>query len=92
MHGSGVFLNCRSIGSHFTVYQNVTVGTDVNGKLPTICNNVRIYTGSVVYGDITLHDGSVIGANSVVNKTVEENSFVAGSPGRFIKKIGDVHE
>lgn len=87
VHGSGVFLNCKSIGSNFTVYQNVTFGTDSEDRLPTVCNNVKVYTGSVVYGDITLHDGCIIGANSVINKSVEEDCFVAGSPGKLIKKL-----
>ena len=87
VHGAGVFLNCKSIGSNCTVYQNVTLGTDTKGGIPTICNNVKIFTGAIVYGDVILHNDSVIGANSVINKTVEKGCFVAGTPGKVIKRL-----
>ncbi len=88
VHGDGVFLNCKSIGDNFTCYPNVTVGS--NGSemsIPTIENNVTIYSGAVVVGDITLHEGCIIAANAFVNFDVEANTIVGGVPA---KRIGIV--
>lgn len=92
VHGSGVFLNCESIGDNFTVYHNVTLGegkkNEHTGKsIPTVENNVTVYTGAVVAGGITLHEGCVIAANSFVDKDVPAYTLVAGAPGRIIRKI-----
>ncbi len=48
-------------------------------------DSVTVYTNSVVCGNITLHDGCVIGAQSYVDKDVDENSFVAGIPAKLIR-------
>ena len=52
---------------------------------PTVMDSVTVYTNSVVCGNITLHDGCVIGAQSYVDKDVDENSFVAGIPAKLIR-------
>lgn len=83
VHGDGVYLNCRSIGDNFTVYQNVTIGS-LKGGIPVIGNNVTIYTGAVVVGNITIGDGSIIGANSYVDKDVSPNTIVVGCPAKTI--------
>ncbi len=54
-------LNAKKIGSNFTVYPGVTIGIN-KGGIPTIGDNVTIYTNAVVCGDITLHDGAVVRA------------------------------
>lgn len=56
------------------------------GGVPTIEDNVTIYTGAVVVGNITLHKGCIIGANAFVNKDVESNCLVAGIPAKKIRK------
>lgn len=93
VHADGVYINCNSIGKNFTIYQNVTTGAayekfdDSNNGLPTIEDDVVIYAGAVVVGNITLHKGCVIGANSFVNKDVEAYTVVAGAPATTIKKL-----
>ena len=87
MHGFGVTVNCRIIGDYFTIYQNTTVGSDKNNEVPTIGNNVTIYTGAVVIGNIIINDNSVIGANAFVNKDVPTNSIVVGIPAKPIDRL-----
>ena len=72
------------IGKNFTVYNNVTIGQK-NGRYPVIGNNVTIYPGSVIVGDISIGDNVVIGANSFVNKCVNNNAVVAGNPAKELR-------
>lgn len=79
------------IGNDVKLYQNVTLGGKKNHKTnkmeyPTIEDDVTIYTGAVVMGNITIGKGAIIGANSVVNKDVLPHSIVAGNPARRIVK------
>ena len=48
---------------------------------PTIGNNVRIATGAIVLGDITIGDNVII-----VVKSFSNNYMVAGNPA-YIKKL-----
>lgn len=92
VHGSGVFLNCSEIGENVTIYQGVTFGTknntDYHGKkeVPKVGNDVTVYTGAVVSGNVYLRDGCVVAANAFVNKDVEEGMIVAGLPARSVGK------
>ena len=80
------------IGDNCTVYHQVTFGKkygnlDVIKDYPIIGNNVTIFAGSKIIGDIKIGDNSIIGANSVVLTDVEPNSLYVGIPARRIKKI-----
>ncbi len=43
---------------------------------PTILDNVTIYAGAIVIGNITVGNNSVIGANATVFKNVPDNCTV----------------
>jgi serine O-acetyltransferase len=75
-HGTGVVIGETAvIGENVRIYQGVTLGAvsfpkDACGALikgqkrhPTIGNNVIIYSGASVLGDITIGDNSVVGGN-----------------------------
>lgn len=85
VHGGCVFLNCKKIGNHCTFYQCVTLGSDRSNEIPTIENNVTIYTGAVVVGNIVIEDNATVGCNSYVHKDVKKNTTVAGNPARPIQ-------
>lgn len=87
-HPYCTILNAESIGENFYVNHLVTVG-EVNGKRPTIGNNVSIYTGAIVIGGISIGDNCKIGAGAVVTKSIPENAVVVGNPARIIKKINN---
>lgn len=86
-HPYSTILNADSIGENFYVNHLVTVG-EVNGKRPTIGDNVSVNTGAIIIGDINIGNNSVIGAGAVVVKDVPENCVVVGNPARIIKKDG----
>lgn len=54
-------------------------------KAPIIGDNVRIATGAIVLGEITIGDNSIIGAGAVVVKSVPANCTVIGNPARIVK-------
>ena len=75
-HGTGVVIGETAVlGDNIRIYQGVTLGAgnfpkDACGMLikglkrhPTIGNNVTIYSGASVLGDVTIGDNSVIGGN-----------------------------
>ena len=86
-HPYSTILNADSIGENLYVNHLVTIG-EVNGKRPTIGNNVSIFTGAIIIGDITIGNNCVIGAGSVVVKDIPDNSVVVGNPGKIIKQNG----
>lgn len=90
VHGGNVFLNVLKIGNNCRVYQGVTCGSnDIDGiarGIPEIGNNVTICTNSVVFGNVKLNDGCIIGAGSIVAKDVEANCTVGGNLASVIRR------
>ena len=87
-HPYGVVIHSYSkIGSNCIVYQNVTIGSDKNGNVPVIGNNVVIFPGAVLIGKISIGDNCIVGANSFVNRNFSENLVIAGVPAKIISKI-----
>ncbi|WP_171032382.1 acyltransferase [Polaribacter aestuariivivens] len=52
-----------------------------------IGDNVFIGANSIILKGVTIDDGAVIGAGSVVSRNVGSNEIVAGNPAKKIKKI-----
>lgn len=78
-HGFSSLIVAESIGNNFCFNQNVTVGWGKSGK-PTIGDNVRIFTGAVVAGNIKIGNNVTIAANSVVRHDIPDNCLVYGNP------------
>jgi len=51
----------------------------------TIGSDVWLGTGSVVLSGITIGDGAVIGANSVVTRDIAAGTVMAGAPARHLR-------
>ena len=83
-HGVGTVVGARcKIGENCMIHQNCTIG-DRKGGRPTIGNNVIIYAGAMILGDITIGDKSIIGANSIVTKSCPPNSILVGTPAKIV--------
>ena len=89
-HGHSMRLGAKHVGKNLQIWHNVTVGkSSVSGdSLPVIGDNVKIYTGAVVLGDISIGNNVIIGACSVVLKSVPDDCVVAGNPARVIRRDG----
>ena len=49
--------------------------------------NCWVGAGAIILPGVSLGDNSVIGAGSVVTKTVEANTVVAGNPAKVLRKL-----
>ena len=52
---------------------------------PRVMNDVWIGNDAVIMSGVTLHDGCIVGANSVVTKDVPPFAIVAGNPAKIVK-------
>lgn len=85
-HPMGVIIGeGAKIGDNCTIYQQVTIGQK-DDKYPTLGNNVIIYAGAKVVGNIKIGNNVVIGANAVVIKDVPDNCTAVGIPARILEK------
>ncbi len=69
------------VGDNVQIYQNVTLGrkhSENEKEIPTIGDNVKIYSKAVKVGDIKIGNNAIIGCNSVVLRDVDDNEVVAG--------------
>ncbi len=56
-------------------------------KPVTIGKNVWIGTHSIILSGVSIGDGAVIGAGSIVTKDIPANSIAVGAPAKVVKKI-----
>jgi serine O-acetyltransferase len=77
------------IGSGATIYQNVTIGSSAIGveAYPTLGDNVTIFAGAVIFGDIRIGDGAVLAAGAVVLKDVPAGAVVGGNPAKVLRQV-----
>jgi serine O-acetyltransferase len=91
VHGHDIVIGSDVvIGDYCKIFNGVTLGnkyTENNlANQPTVGDYVIISTGAKILGNVVIGSHSVIGANSVVIKSVPPNSVVVGVPGRVIVK------
>ncbi len=86
-HGFSTIIGFESMGSNCWVNQQVTIGHTDKGR-PKIGNNVKIFAGAKILGDVTIGDNCIIGAGAIVVKDVPANSVVVGSKAFIIRRDG----
>lgn len=86
-HGYATIIAPRKIGKNCWVNQGVTIGYTNDNDCPTLGDNVTVYCGAKVLGDIKVGNNVIIAANAVVVKDVPDNCIVGGVPAKIIKMI-----
>ena len=77
------------LGENVHIFQGVTIGGMRGKGVPRIGNNVILFSGAKVVGDIVIGDNAVVGAGAVVNKDVPAGSVVAGVPAKVVSQKGE---
>ena len=94
-HATGVVIGeTAEVGDDVIIYQQVTLGgvSYKKGKRhPTIKEGVVIGAGAKILGNITVGEGSKIGANSVVIKDVPSCATAVGIPARIVRCADGEH-
>jgi len=94
LFGSSVYVSDHNHGSYRGDLQSqpqippVERGLFSAGSVK-IGSNVWIGDNVVILGGVVIGNGAIVGANSVVTKNVPENTIVAGSPLRVIKRFNE---
>ena len=88
-HGTGIVIGETTVsGKNFKIYQGVTLGAlslKCGSKLkgckrhPTIGENVVIYAGASILGDITIGNNVTIGSNVFITESIPDNVKVSFS-------------
>jgi serine O-acetyltransferase len=87
VHGNGIVVGPGArIGKRCVVFHEVTVGSKDGVTYPAIGDDVVLYPGAKILGDLTIGDGAVVGANAVVLEDVAPGAVVAGVPARVISR------
>jgi serine O-acetyltransferase len=91
-HNGSIFLNARSIGDDVQIRHDTTLGSVKIGDsgrpecLPVIESFADIGSGACILGPITLGQGAVVGANTVVLQSVPPGATAFGVPARVVPK------
>ena len=91
-HPTSIVITSATIGDNLTVFQNCTIGQKYAGKagygmVPHIGNNVTMYVGSSIIGNVKVADNVVLAAHSCLVTDALVAGVYAGCPAKLIKKL-----
>lgn len=91
-HYGGVAINSAAIiGDNCLILQGVTIGEirkEGKSLVPSIGNNVVIFAGAKIIGNVKIGNNVIVGANAVVTHDVCDGAVVAGIPAKVISMKG----
>ena len=73
-----------------TVNDNIVIKREYEEERivgPTFQDNCTVGAGAIILPGIIISENAMVGAGSVVTKSVEENTVVMGIPAKFIRKV-----
>ena len=87
-HHSNIAVSVGAVvGKNVTIFQGVTIGKNFGGKhygYPKIGDNVILFAGCKVLGNVNVGNNAIVGANAVITHDVPDNCVVAGNPARIL--------
>ena len=88
IHAATIFIHPKVvIGDRCGVMHGVTIGTNMDERVPVIGDDVFIGCGASVLGGVRIGDHVRIAANSLVINDVPASSFCAGVPARTYRRL-----
>jgi len=91
MHLGPILVNAKvKAGKDIALHINTSlVAGGSNDYAPVLSDNIVVGVGAVILGDVHLAKHIAVGANSVVNKSFdEENIAIAGAPAKKVSNNG----
>jgi len=87
-HGFATIISAKKIGRNCWINQQVTIGFSNDTDCPTLGDNVIVYAGAKILGNVRIGDNSIVGANAVVVRDVPQNCTVVGVPAYIVRRNG----
>lgn len=71
------------------LYPEQRIGTGNHGKAQPVLLKENVFIGAhtIILKGVTVGRNSVVGAGSVVTKSIPDNEIWGGAPARYIKKL-----
>jgi acetyltransferase-like isoleucine patch superfamily enzyme len=88
--GPGVSIMAHS--SATTFHQRLKIYPDEGPKKVTIKRGVWVATGAILLPGVTIGEGAIVAAGSVVGRDVPPYTLVAGNPARAIQRLKKIEE
>ncbi len=87
-HGQALVVHKNvQLGRNCVLRQSTTIGNAGTGSIcPVIGNNVNIGANVCIIGPVHIGDNVVIGAGSVVTKSIPTGCTVVGNPARILRR------
>lgn len=98
VHPTGVVIGRGVvIGEDVRIFQNATLGGARVGDMerqayPKVGSGVTIFAGAVIVGSVELGDGCIVGANSVVTRSIPAGTVAVGAPARVVRSNSNASE
>lgn len=87
VHPLGSVIGNASYKNYLIIYQNVTIGSNPDGKYPVLSEKLILYSKSSIIGNCNLGENVVISSGtSVISENIPSNSLVFGQSRNLIIK------
>jgi serine O-acetyltransferase len=86
-HPNGIVIHPDArIGVNCIIFQQVTLGCDIDGGVPVVESDVLLGAGAKVLGTAIIGDHACVGANAVVLQDVPAGATAVGIPARILRR------
>jgi serine acetyltransferase len=88
-NGGNVVIGATRIGRGCAIQRNVTIGMNnmsAGNERPTIGDNVWIGANSIIFGGISIGNGTTLQEGTVLTRSVPPNCLVKGNPALIVKR------